>query len=69
MIHDETFVDISTIFDGIEKTIFIDFCHKGEYGNQLVAKKMFSHIQSELAPKIKDSVTNSETEQLTEVNN
>lgn len=69
MIHDETFVDISTIFDGIEKTIFIDFCHKGEYGNQLVAEKMFTHIKSLLQPKSSESVTKPETEQLTEVNN
>ena len=68
MINDTTFVDISNIFDDIEKTIYLDFCHKGEYGNQLVAAAMFSTIKSELVPKIQDSVTNSETEQLTEIN-
>ena len=68
MINDATFVDISNAFDGEEKTIYFDFCHTGEYGNQLVAAKMFSAIKPELVQKVEDSVTILETEQLTEIN-
>jgi lysophospholipase L1-like esterase len=68
MITDDTFVDISNAFDVTEKTIFFDFCHTGEYGNQLVAEQMFAAIKSEFTPKTQDSVTNSTTEQLTEIN-
>ncbi len=67
MIHDETFVDISDAFDTTDKTIYFDFCHTGEYGNRLVAAQMFARIQSEFAPKTQDSVTISETQQLTKV--
>lgn len=68
MTNDETFIDISNAFDDTEKTIYLDFCHTGEYGNQLVAEAMFANIKSELMPKVQDSVTNAETEQLTTIN-
>ncbi|WP_034061029.1 SGNH/GDSL hydrolase family protein [Lacinutrix jangbogonensis] len=51
MSKDITFVDISNIFDTEEKTIYIDFCHTGELGNLLVAKKIFSYLKPELDPK------------------
>jgi lysophospholipase L1-like esterase len=68
MIHDDTFVDISDAFDNIEKTVYFDFCHTGEYGNQLVAAQMFANIKSELSPKKDSIVTNTATKQLTEIN-
>ncbi|MGH1385964.1 hypothetical protein [Kordia sp.] len=68
MIKDSTFVDISDAFDTTDKAIYFDFCHTGETGNQLVAERIFSHIQSLLAPKVSEDVTIPETEQLTEIN-
>lgn len=40
MKSDTTFVDISNVFNDINKTIYLDFCHTGELGNKLVAKAM-----------------------------
>tara|TARA_R110002049_G_scaffold309292_2_gene520347 strand:- start:7469 stop:8641 length:1173 start_codon:yes stop_codon:yes gene_type:complete len=51
MIRDSTFIDISDVFDAEEKTIYVDFCHTGEPGNQLVAKKMFTYLKSVLRTK------------------
>lgn len=68
MIQDDTFIDISNVFDHVEETVYFDFCHTGEYGNLLVAKAMFDNIKSELLPKVQNSVTNVETEQLTKIN-
>ena len=45
------FIDISDVFDAEEKTIYVDFCHTGEPGNQLVAKKMFTYLKSVLRTK------------------
>ncbi|AXG69423.1 hypothetical protein KORDIASMS9_01645 [Kordia sp. SMS9] len=67
MITDATFVDISNVFDTTNKAIYFDFCHTGEYGNQLVAEEIFKNIQSEFVPKTQDSVTILETQQLTKV--
>lgn len=67
MIKDTTFVDISDVFDTTEKTIYFDFCHTGEFGNQLVANKIFEHIQPLLTVKKETSVTQSEIEQQTEI--
>ncbi|MFK7748046.1 MAG: hypothetical protein AB8B65_06635 [Kordia sp.] len=67
MITDSTFVDISDAFDTTDRAVYFDFCHTGEYGNQLVAERMFVHIQPLLMPKVKDSVTILEMEQLTEI--
>lgn len=69
MINDTTFVDISDAFDNTDKTIYLDFCHTGEYGNQLVADKMFEYIKPALTSKLEETVTEPKTEQLTEVNN
>jgi len=68
MINDETFVDISNVFDTTDATIYFDFCHAGENGNRLVATEMFTHIQPELMRKTKDSVTITKTKQLTKIN-
>lgn len=68
MIKDSTFVDISNVFDNADKTIYFDFCHTGELGNQLVAYKMFAYIKPALTSKIVDTVTVSKNEQLTEIN-
>ncbi|WP_046756413.1 SGNH/GDSL hydrolase family protein [Kordia jejudonensis] len=68
MINDPTFLDISNAFDNTEKTIYFDFCHTGELGNELIATKILANIQWHFAPKTQDPVTNPETEQLTEVN-
>lgn len=65
MITDSTFVDISDVFDNAQTTIYVDFCHTGEYGNQLVAQKMFDHIQPLLKPRTKEVIPTIETEQLT----
>ncbi|WP_298508338.1 SGNH/GDSL hydrolase family protein [uncultured Kordia sp.] len=68
MINDSTFVDVSDAFDHTDRTMYFDFCHTGEKGNQLVADRIFTHIQPLLMPKVKDTVTISETEQLTKTN-
>lgn len=68
MIKDSTFADISNVFDTAKQTIYVDFCHTAELGNQLVANKMFEHIQPLLKPKAEETVTLPETEQLTEIN-
>ncbi|WP_430410411.1 hypothetical protein [Kordia sp.] len=68
MINDSTFVDISDAFDTAEKTIYTDFCHTGEFGNRLIANRMFAHIKPLLTPKVTETVTIPETEQLTEIN-
>ncbi|WP_299887550.1 SGNH/GDSL hydrolase family protein [uncultured Lacinutrix sp.] len=51
MIKDNTFVDISNVFDTAKQTIYFDFCHTGELGNQLVAKRIFEYIKPELSIK------------------
>lgn len=68
MIKDSTFVDISNAFDNTDRTVYFDFCHTGEIGNQLVANSIFEHIQSLLAPKTPEGVTIPETEQPIEIN-
>jgi len=69
MIKDSTFIDISDVFDNAEKTVYFDFCHTGELGNKLVAKRMFDYLKPELTPKTIETVTVSKNEQLTEINN
>lgn len=39
------FNDISNVFDKEKETIYTDFCHTAEYGNQLVAKRIFEIIK------------------------
>ena len=51
MIKDSTFLDISDTFDYTDKTIYTDFCHTGEYGNQLVAQRIFNTIKPCLTEK------------------
>ncbi|WP_452226605.1 hypothetical protein [Lacinutrix cladophorae] len=62
MITDSTFVDISDVFDNANKTTYFDFCHTGEFGNKLVAKKMLSYIKSELTLKMNKNETVPKTE-------
>ena len=69
MIKDSTFIDISDVFDTEEKTIYVDFCHTGELGNQLVAARIFEYLKPVLTPKTTEVVTQPETEQLTEIDN
>ncbi|QHI38107.1 hypothetical protein IMCC3317_34930 [Kordia antarctica] len=69
MKNDSTFIDISDVFDASDKTIFSDFCHTGELGNQLVAARMFEYLKPELTPKTTETVIVPETEQLTKINN
>ena len=47
-IKDSTFTDISNVFNNTNKTIYFDFCHTGEFGNTLVAKKIFETIKNNL---------------------
>lgn len=68
MINDSTFVDISDVFDTAEKTIFTDFCHTGELGNQLVAARMLDYLKPLLLPKTVETVTVTENETLTTIN-
>jgi lysophospholipase L1-like esterase len=68
MIKDSTFVDISDVFDNAGKTVYFDFCHTGELGNKLVAARMFEYLKPVLTPKIQETVTLPENEQLTEIN-
>lgn len=65
---DATFIDISDVFDTAERTIYFDFCHTGELGNRLVAYRMLANIQWTLLSKTENTVTEPETEQLTENN-
>jgi hypothetical protein len=37
---DTSFIDVSNIFDNHNKTVFIDWCHLGENGNEIVANKI-----------------------------
>jgi lysophospholipase L1-like esterase len=67
-INDDTFIDISDAFDNTNQTIYFDFCHTGERGNQLVAGRMFTYLQPLLATKTNDTVTNTSINQLTEIN-
>ena len=45
---DTSFIDISNIFDNHNKTVFIDWCHLGENGNEIVANKIGKTIQEDL---------------------
>lgn len=60
---DSTFIDISDVFDQEKQTMYFDFCHTGEYGNQLVAKSIFDTIESELIQKLKTKSIQKEQQQ------
>ena len=49
MINDPSLIDISNAFDTTKKTIYVDFCHVSELGNELVAKKIFNSIEKEFS--------------------
>jgi lysophospholipase L1-like esterase len=51
MINDSTFIDISDVFNNEDKTIYFDFCHTGEFGNKLVADRIFKYLEPELIDK------------------
>ncbi|GAA0729686.1 hypothetical protein GCM10009430_40070 [Aquimarina litoralis] len=51
MSKDSTFVDISNTFDNESNTIYVDFCHTGEYGNYVVAQKMMKYLKPVLNKK------------------
>ncbi len=42
---DTLLVDISTVFDTTDTTVYTDFCHTGEKANKIVAEEMFTYIQ------------------------
>jgi lysophospholipase L1-like esterase len=42
------FHDISDAFNTEKETIYVDFCHTGEYGNKIIAKRIFDRIKSDL---------------------
>jgi len=42
------FFNISDSFNFNKESIFTDFCHTGEKGNTIIAKKIFTHIESTL---------------------
>ena len=46
---DSTFTDISSIFAKDINTIYTDFCHIGERGNDSIAKKIFSIIRPSIS--------------------
>ncbi|WP_044400366.1 SGNH/GDSL hydrolase family protein [Lacinutrix sp. Hel_I_90] len=48
MKSDSTFIDISDVFDTSNKTIYCDFCHTSELGNELVAARIFKYLKPEL---------------------
>lgn len=48
---DSTFIDISNVFDTTKQSVFTDFCHTGEFGNNLVAKAIFENIKTTLVKK------------------
>lgn len=48
--QDSTYINISNIFKRHEETIYTDFCHISEKGNDIIAQKIFSHI----VPSIKE---------------
>ncbi|WAC03797.1 SGNH/GDSL hydrolase family protein [Lacinutrix neustonica] len=52
MSNDSTFVDISNVFDTSKKTIYCDFCHTSERGNQLVAERIFKYIKPVIRKRI-----------------
>jgi hypothetical protein len=41
---DGRFRDLSGIFAGAKEPYFIDFCHLGEPGNEIVAEKMYENV-------------------------
>ena len=42
---------LGNIFDEVDESIYIDWCHIGPNGNKIVAKEMFNHIQATLKPE------------------
>ena len=40
------FSNISNVFDSVDHTIFIDYCHISEEGNEIVAQKMFEILST-----------------------
>lgn len=46
--EDTSFIDISNIFDNHNETVFIDWCHLGENGNEIVANKIGKTILEDL---------------------
>lgn len=49
LVADSTFTDISTAFNNFNETIYFDFCHTGEKGNEIVAQQIFNQIKLEIA--------------------
>ncbi len=48
---DSTFIDISSIFVKDTHTIYTDFCHIAERGNDSIAKKIFTVLEPSIAKK------------------
>jgi hypothetical protein len=42
---------LGNIFDEVDESIYVDWCHIGPNGNKIVAKEMFNHIQATLKPE------------------
>ncbi|WP_299438779.1 hypothetical protein [uncultured Aquimarina sp.] len=61
---DSTFTDISSIFIEDTNTIYTDFCHIAERGNDSIAKKIFSYITPSIAKGNESKTTNIQTETL-----
>ncbi|WP_296381203.1 hypothetical protein [Winogradskyella sp.] len=61
IIDDSTFLDISNAFNNTTKTIYTDFCHTGEFGNLLIAERLFNSIKKELEIK-KTKIENTQME-------
>lgn len=44
--------DLTGIFDGLERSPYLDFCHVGHVGNRLIAESIFATIRPALRPRI-----------------
>lgn len=55
MIESSNFSDISQVFNDVDRTIYTDYCHTGEYGNTLVALELFKEIKTLLMKR--DSIS------------
>lgn len=59
---DTTFIDISAMFANDQNTIYTDFCHIAERGNDSIAKNIFSFLQSPLSEKSETKTMNTQKE-------
>lgn len=53
--QNNSFINMSQLFDGYDHVIFTDFCHTAEKGNTIIAEEISAYISEDLVIKYRDS--------------